>query len=133
MGLKPGRLRKQANLQSLERMERMMVRCMFEVSLKDKKRSVDLYSLLGVQYGGCGEAWQIEVVWASGVWRWQGRNVRRGKGRFGKNVWMRTWKCLVYILNRRYSGICGGTSYGQTSNPSVACKKINDDDDDEWN
>ena len=35
-----------------------------------------------------------------------------------KSVWMMTWKCLVYILNGRYSGICGGTSYGQTSNPS---------------
>ena len=40
---------KKANLQSLERTERMMVRWMCEVSLKDRKRSVDLYSLLGVQ------------------------------------------------------------------------------------
>ena len=30
-------------------MERMMVRWMCGVSLKDRKRSVDLYSLLGVQ------------------------------------------------------------------------------------
>ena len=28
----------------------------------------------------------------------------RGKGR------KMTWKYLVYILNERYSGICGGTS-----------------------
>ena len=48
MGLKP-RAMKKANLQSLERTERMMVRWMCGVSLKDRKRSVDLYSLLGVQ------------------------------------------------------------------------------------
>ena len=40
---------KEANLQSLERTERMMVRWMCGVSLKDRKRSVELYSLLGVQ------------------------------------------------------------------------------------
>ena len=45
------------------------------VSLKDRKRSVDLYSLLGVQCGGSGEAWQIGHVelksgddWVSGCW-----------------------------------------------------------------
>ena len=55
MGLKPDRLRKQANLQSLERMERMMVRCMFEVSLKDRKHSV----LCGfVQSSGCA-VWRL--------------------------------------------------------------------------
>ena len=37
------------NLNGLERMQRMMVRCMCGVSLKDRKRSVDLYSLLGIQ------------------------------------------------------------------------------------
>ena len=40
---------KKANLQSLERTERMMVRWMCGVSLKDRKRSVDLYSLLSVR------------------------------------------------------------------------------------
>ena len=40
---------KKVNLQSLERTERMMVRWMCRVSLKDRKLSVDLYSLLGVQ------------------------------------------------------------------------------------
>ena len=47
----------------------------------------------------------------------------------------KTWKECVdndmkvlglqfYILNERYSGMCGGTSYyGQMSNPSVAWKK----------
>ena len=38
-----------ANLQSLERKEKMMVRWMCGVSLSDSKRSVDLYSLPGVQ------------------------------------------------------------------------------------
>ena len=38
-----------ANLQSLERAERMMVRWQCGVSSKDRKRSVDLYTLLGVQ------------------------------------------------------------------------------------
>ena len=42
------------------------------------------------------------------------------------------------MLNERCSGICGGTSYGQASNSSLAWKKmdvfkINDDDDDEHN
>ena len=36
---------KVANLQSLERMERMMVRWMCGVTLKDRKRSVDLYTV----------------------------------------------------------------------------------------
>ena len=40
---------KKANLQSLERTDRMMVSWMCGVSLKDRKRSVDLYSILGVQ------------------------------------------------------------------------------------
>ena len=57
---------KKANLQSLERMERMMVRWMCRVSLKDRKRSVDLYSLLGVQ----------SVVRRGGL-RWYGHLERR--------------------------------------------------------
>ena len=40
---------KVANLQSLERTEQMMVRWMCGVLLKDRKHSVDLYSLLEVQ------------------------------------------------------------------------------------
>ena len=40
---------KDANLQSLERTERMIVRWMCGVSLKDRKWSVDLYSLLRVE------------------------------------------------------------------------------------
>ena len=38
------------------------------MSLKDRKCSMDLYSLLGItECGGCGEERQIEVVWASGM------------------------------------------------------------------
>ena len=40
---------KDENLHSLERAERMMVRWMCGVSLKERKRSEVLYSLLGVQ------------------------------------------------------------------------------------
>ena len=40
---------KAANLQSLERTGWLMARWMCRVSLKDRKRSVDLYSLLGVE------------------------------------------------------------------------------------
>ena len=40
---------KQENLPSLERTERMKARWICGVSLKDRKRTVDLYSLLGVQ------------------------------------------------------------------------------------
>ena len=40
---------KKANLQSFKRTERMMLRWICGVSLKDRKRSVDLYSLLGLQ------------------------------------------------------------------------------------
>ena len=40
---------KAENLRSLERTERMMVRWMCGVSLKDRKQSEDLYSLLGIQ------------------------------------------------------------------------------------
>ena len=52
----------------------------------------------------------------------------------GKSEWMMTWNCLVYILNGRYSGICGGTSYGQMCNPSGRNEhfQINDDDDDRF-
>ena len=51
---------KVSNLQSLEKTERMTVRWMCGVSLKDRKRSVDLYSLLGVES-------VAEVVWACGA------------------------------------------------------------------
>ena len=40
---------KKASLHSLERTERMMVRWICGVSLRDRKHSVDLYILSGVQ------------------------------------------------------------------------------------
>ena len=43
------RAMKAENLHSLERTEQMMVRWVCGVSLKDRERSVDLYSLLGIQ------------------------------------------------------------------------------------
>ena len=55
---------KKANLQSLERTERMMVNWMCGVSLKDRKHSVDLYSLLGVQ--------SVDEVVRRGRLRWFG-------------------------------------------------------------
>ena len=61
---------KKANLQSLERTEvteQMMVRWICGVSLKDRKSSVDLLSPGCTECGRCGEAWQIEVVSASGA------------------------------------------------------------------
>ena len=60
---------KAENVHSLERLKRMMVRWICGVSLKDRKRSVDFNSFLGVhaECGGCGEVRQIEVVWASGA------------------------------------------------------------------
>ena len=74
-----------ANLQSLERTEQMMVKWMCGVSLKDRKRSVDLYSLLRVQsvaevvrrgrLGGLG-TWSIRVEMIGcrpvEMWWWQG-------------------------------------------------------------
>ena len=60
---------KKANLQSLERTEWMMVRWMCGVSLNDRKRSVDLYSLLGVQ--------SVADVVRHGRLRWFGHLERR--------------------------------------------------------
>ena len=58
---------KVANLQSLERTERMMVRWMCGVSLKDSKRSVDLYSLLGIQSVDEGVGGRLRGFWACGT------------------------------------------------------------------
>ena len=55
-----------ANLQSLERMERMMVRWMCGVSLKDRKCSVDLYNILRVQ-SVAEVVRRGRLVWACGA------------------------------------------------------------------
>ena len=123
----------------------MMVRWMCGVSLKDRKRSVDLSSLLGVQsvadvvrrsrliiiiiiiykfVRASGlDIWR-ERVWMIGYqpverWRWQGQDVRGGIGRLGKSV---DKEMEVLSLHPEFSGMCGGTPYGQMSNPSVAWK-----------
>ena len=61
---------KKANLYSLEKMEWMMVRWMCGVSLKDRKRSVDLYSLLDLQ--SVAEVVRrgrlSDVVWVCGMY-----------------------------------------------------------------
>ena len=119
-----------------------MVRWMCGVLLKDRKRSAHLYSLLGIHYRVWGMGWGMALMtdWGVlGIWsvrvrmigcrpierwrRWQGWDVGGGIGRLGENVWMMIWKCLVCGLSGQFSGICGGTSYGQTSNPSLAWKK----------
>ena len=75
---------KKANLQSLERTERMMVRWMCGVSLKDRKRSVDLYSLLGVQ--------SVDEVVRQGRLRWFGHV----EGKSGDDYdWVSTCRNLV--------------------------------------
>ena len=60
---------KAENLHSLERAEHMMVRWMCGVSLKDRRRSVDLYSLLGFQ--------SVADVVRLGRFRWFGHLERR--------------------------------------------------------
>ena len=60
---------KTENLHSLERAARMMVRWMCGVSLKDRKRSEDLYSLLGVQ--------SVAKVVRRGRLRWFGHKERK--------------------------------------------------------
>ena len=97
---------KVANLQSLERTERMMVRWMCSVSLKDRKRSVDLYSLLGVESMAEG-MWSVRMEMIRcrpvGMWWWQGWNVRVGAGEL---VWKMIWMSWGYTLNGWCSEIC---------------------------
>ena len=78
----------------------MMVRWMRRVLLKDRKRSVYLYSLLGAQSVAdvvrrgrlrwFGHLERRSGYWPVEMWRWQGRDVRGGIGRLGKSVWMMT-------------------------------------------
>ena len=101
-----------------------MVRWICGVSLKDRKRSVDLYSLLGVQ--SVAEVvrqgrlrwwgmWNVRVGMIGcrpvEMWWWRGWDVRVEGGRLGMNVWRMIWRCLVYILNGQCSEICGEASY----------------------
>ena len=114
------------DLRSLEGTERMMVRWMYEVSLKDRKRSEDLYAtfliliVLLTRWGVADwdgldiwsvRVWMIECLLAEGWW-WRGREVGDGVGRHGNSVLGMTWNCLVCILSGRFLGICGGTWFG---------------------
>ena len=74
---------KKANLQSLERTERMMVRWMCGVSLKDRKCSVELYSLLGVQ--------SVDEVVRQGRSRWFGHVEQRKS----EDDWVFTYRNVV--------------------------------------
>ena len=121
---------KKVNLHSLERMEWMMVRWMCRVLLKDRKCSVDLYSLLGVQ--------SVAEVVRRGRMRWFGhvertsgddwvsacRNVVvagvRCAGR-GRKTWYECVKDDMTVLGLHpewavFSDI--GFISGRTSNPS---------------
>ena len=102
----------------------MVVRWMCGVSLKDRKSSVDLYSLLGlrvwlrwwsvVDWGGLG-MWsvRVEMIGCQPVemWWWQGWDVRIGAGRHRENVWRILWMSWVCTLNGWCSGICGEALY----------------------
>ena len=113
------------DLRSLERTERMMVRWMCGVSLKDRKRSEDLCNLLvlivllmwwGVEdWDGLDirsvRVWMIGCLLAEGWW-WRGREVGDGVGRHGNSVLGMTWNCLVCILSGLFLGICGETWFG---------------------
>ena len=91
---------KKANLQSLERTERIMTRWMCRVSLKDRKRSVDLYSLLGVQ--------SVADVVRHGKLRWFGHLERRSV-----DDWVSACRKMEVAgarckgRNRKTWGVCG--------------------------
>ena len=85
----------------------------------------DVVTCCGLRWFGHLEHRSVDD-WVSAYikrWRWQGWDVRGGIGRHGRNVWVMTWKGLVCSQSREFSGICGGTSYGETSNQGLALKK----------
>ena len=92
----------------------MVVKWMGGVSLKDRICSVDLYSLLGVQSVRHGRLrWFGHLEhrsvddWVSACRKVEVPVARCKRNRkTWKEYWIRTFKCLVYILNGQYSGIC---------------------------
>ena len=128
-----------------------MVRWMCGVTLKDRKRSMDLYSLLGVL--------SVDEVVRRGRLRWFGHVERKSVG--GVSDWVsacrnvvvagvrcagrgrKTWyECVkkdmkVLGLHAEYgqcSGICGGASFREerltlAERGEMDVLKINDDDD----
>ena len=120
------------NLHSLERAERMMMRWMCGVSLKDRKRSEVLYSLLGVQ--------SVAKVVRHGRLRWFGHVERKNGddwasacrnlvvagvrcvGR-GRKTWRKCVKDDTDMLGLHpewavFRDVWRGLISGQTSNPS---------------
>ena len=102
----------------------IMVRWKCGVSLKDRKRSENFYSLLGIQSVAkvvrCGRLrWFVHVERKSGDDRVSacrhvvvaGWDVRVEGKRLGVNVWRMIWRSLVYMLNGQCSGMCGEASY----------------------
>ena len=62
------------------------------MSLKDRKHSVDLYSLLGIQ-----SVSDVVRPLRRGRVRWiEHLGFRGGIGRLGESVWMMTWKCFLH-------------------------------------
>ena len=123
---------KAENLRSLERAERMMVRWMCGVSLKDRKQSEDLYSLLGIQnvakvvrYGRLrwfghverknGDDWvsACRNVVVAGV-----RCVGRGRKTWRECVKEDTDELGLHQEWAVFKDVWRGLISGQTSNPS---------------
>ena len=110
-GLKPGRWRKRICKVWRGQNGWWWDEC--AVSLKDRKRSVDLYSLLGVQSIGAALRWWGGVDWGRlgmlnvrlgmigcrpvEMWWWQEWDVRVEGGRLGMNVW------IVIVIKICYS------------------------------
>ena len=77
--------------------------------------------------------WGGLSIWSLGVWmigyqpverwRWKRPDIRGGIGWLGKNEWIVTWDGLLYILNERYSGMCGDTSPSPSSSLSFLWMK----------
>ena len=124
------------DLRSLERTERMMVRWMCGVSLKDRKRSEDLCNLLGIN---C-----VADVARRGRLRWFGHLERksvddwvsacrglvvegtRGRGR-SRKTWEQCVRDDMKLLGLHpewavFRDMWRGLDLGQTSNPSLAWK-----------
>ena len=125
------------NLHSLERMERMMVRWMCSVTLKNRVPSANLYSRLGIH---C-----VADVVRRGRLRWFGHVERksvddwvkacrgvevvgvRGRGR-GRKTWLPCVRQDMELLGLRQEWTLDLAKWrrsilGQTPNPSLAWKK----------
>ena len=91
LNFSPGSQIRTENLQSLMRTERMMVRWMCGVSLKDRKRGVDLYSHLEIE--------SVAEVVRRGRLRWFGP-VERKSG----DDWVSACRCRTVVVGMRCAG-----------------------------